>query len=258
MKKLMISILTIVCIFSTSLLSQSLQEVPEAAKLYNAGRADKKLGQIRPAIEKFEAAMKLSDDYRIFYQLGVSYKSLNETEKAIEYLNKCIEAKADFFAPYNSLGSIYYISQNYKKALDAYRNYEKYAPVKYKDKAKEQLTKTLHALGVQAKSDGKFQDAVKLFEEAVSLNDYEPSFYALSEIYNDLQQFEKAIEAADKAINSRQKGSSIPKGAPYFYKGMAFKGLNNIDKARENLEIAKKDRNKDLRRNAEIELDKLR
>ena len=46
------------------------------------------------------------------------------------------------------------------------------------------------------------------------------------------------LDAAENALKYREKKSKVPQGAAYFYKGMAYKGLNNTAQAKENFKIA--------------------
>ena len=75
--------------------------------------------------------------------------------------------------------------------------------------------------------------------EAVKNYKYDSAYLALAEIYNDLGKYSQALTAADNAINNRKK---ISKGAGYYYKGLAFKGLDNKTKAIENFKISVKDK----------------
>jgi len=52
----------------------------------------------------------------------------------------------------------------------------------------------------------------------------------LSQAYNEIGEYDKAIEAADKALNNRK---NVSKGGPLYYKGLAFKGKGDIEKAKE-------------------------
>ncbi|MEO0097704.1 MAG: tetratricopeptide repeat protein [candidate division WOR-3 bacterium] len=50
----------------------------------------------KEAIEVFKEALKIKEDYLIYYQLGIAYEGLNEIDKAKEMYRKSLELKPDF------------------------------------------------------------------------------------------------------------------------------------------------------------------
>ena len=92
--------------------------------------------------------------------------------------------------------------------------------------------------------------------EAVNNYNYDAAYLTLAEIYVELGKYDKSLSAADNAINYRTSKSKISKGAPYYYKGLAFKGKDEVDKAKENFQIASKD--KQYKSSSEYELKNLK
>ena len=137
------------------------------------------------------------------------------------------------------MGGIYYAKGEYQTAADNFAKFKETTDNnKQKDMAEKYISLSYTKLGVDAKQNGNFKEAESYLQKAVANYNYDAAFLALAETYAETAQFEKAIEAADKAINHRDK---ISKGAPYYYKGRAFQGLDNKEKALENYKISAQD-----------------
>jgi tetratricopeptide (TPR) repeat protein len=239
-----VSLFSIVLFLSISLFAQG-QMDPEAGKLFNEGNQNYKSGNYEGALASYNNALKTSSDYRIFYQKGVTLLKLRKYNEAEEAINKCIEAKPDYVTGYKGLGVAYYASGKYDKAVEAYKKYGELS-TKAKDKkaANEYVARAYTKLGEAAKADGKQQQAIEYFNQAVASSPFDAAYLLLAEVYVDNQMYDKALEAADKALNYRQK---IPKGGPLYFKGKAFLGKGEIEKAKEAFNAGKKDKNyKDL------------
>lgn len=219
--------------------AQSLDDSKEAAEAYNEGNAMRKAGNYSGALEKYDLALKTSKDHRIYYQKGIVLKSLNKYDEAEKAFQKCVEAQPDFALAYNSLGGVYFADGKYQEAIDSFEKFKELADKKsHKDKADEYIARSYAKLGLAAKNDGKFDAAVSNLTKAVEHFNYDAAYLALAQVYVENGNYDGALEAADKAANYRK---SIPKGGPYYFKGLAFKNKNDKQKAIENFEIAKKD-----------------
>jgi len=240
-------------IFATLIGAQTLDEAPESAKLYNEGNKLRKSGDYNGAVQKYDEALSGSNDYRIFYQKGVTYKKLRNYKEAEASFLKCIEVKPDFDIVYNGLGGTYFALGKYDKAVETFIKFEELSTKpKLKKKANEYIARAFTKLGMSAKSDGNFDVAVNKLSSAVKYHPLDAAYLALAEVYVDKGEYDKALTAADQAINNRKK---ISKGAAYYYKGLAFKGKEDKVKAKENFEIAVKDRK--YKSNSEYELKNL-
>ncbi len=236
MKRLLVLIFFIAISF---LNAQTLEENADAAKLYNEGNSLRKAGSYNEAIAKYEEAAKHATDYRIFYQLGVTLKKQREFKKAEDALKKCLEANDKFAVGYNGLGGVYFSEGKYQEAVDAFKKFDELTEKNdQKAKAKQSIASAYTKLGINAKNDGKREKAVEFLTAAVEASNYDAAYLTLAEIQVELANYDKALEAADKAINYRK---SIPKGAAYYFKGMAFKGKKENAKAIENFKTAMKD-----------------
>ncbi len=235
MKKLL-ALLSITIIF----ISINAQEMdPEAATAYNEGNKMLKAGNYSGAVEKYDAALQTTEDYRVYYQKGVALKKLRKFDEAIAAYNAALESNSSFAPSYNGLGGIYYSRGEYQTAADYFTQFKNATDKdNYKKTADKYISLAYTKLGVEAKQNGDFQSAETYLMKAVENYDYDAAYLALAETYVETAQFEKALSAADNAINHRDK---ISRGAPYYYKARAFQGMNNNAKAIENYKVSVQD-----------------
>ncbi len=252
MNKLSISVISLFLFFSSILFGQEMNQ--EAAPIYNEGNKLIKSGQFNGAIEKYDAAIAIQAHPNMYYQKSIAEKKLRKFEDAEKSLLKCVELNPDFVAAYSGLGTTYYSLKKYQLAVDNFKKFlEKTDNEKSKAKIKKFIGLSYTQLGQQAKRDGKHKQAINYLNEAVKNYKYDSAYLALAEIYIELGKYHDALSAADNAINNRKK---ISKGAGYYYKGLAFKGLDDKEKARENFKISVKD--KTYKASSEYELKQLK
>ncbi len=243
MKKIVLFIFATFLLFSTNAFAQNAEMDKEAAILYNQGNKQKKSGNVDGALESYKKALEISKDYRIYYQLSSVYKKKRKFEQAEAALNSCLELKPDFYTAYNSLGTTYYSWGKYDKAIENFKKFkENVKEAKLKKRASKYIGLAYTKLGETALQDKNYAKAEEYLKLAVSNYNYDAAYLKLADLYVELGKYDEALKAADNAINYRGKKSKIPKGAPYFYKGMAFKGLKDKEKAKENFKIASSDK----------------
>ena len=237
MKRLFFGIFLI--ILTVSLNAQSLDDNADAAKLYNDGNKLTKSGNYLGAVEKYNEALKSVKDYRVFYQKGVTLKKLNKNGEAEEAFLKCAEANPKFDLAYNGLGGAYFADGKYLEAADAFKKFEQLTTkAKLKTQAKEYRARALTKLSTEAKADGKYDKAIEYLNEAVNDFKFDAAYLLLAEIYVETQKYTDALTAADNAWNNRK---TITKGAPLYYKGKAFKGMQDLAKAKDAFNAGKAD-----------------
>lgn len=237
MKKLISTIGVLFLLISIN--AQNAEMDPEAAKAYNEGNKMLKAGNYNGAVEKYDAALQTSEDYRIYYQKGVALKKLRKFDEAIQAYQSALESNPNFGASYNGLGGIYYSQGQYQKAAEQFVQFKNSTDKdSHKRTADKYISLSYTKLGVEAKQNGDYRSAENHLLRAVENYNYDAAYLALAETYVETAQFEKALRAADNAINHRDK---ISRGAPYYYKGRAFQELNDNQKAIENYKIAVQD-----------------
>lgn len=228
------------------------QQKNDADKLYNEGNSLFRAGNFSGAIEKYKAALAIAKDFKYHYQLGLSYKNSRQMDQAIASLEEAVRVKNDFAIGHNALGGTYLAGGVYDKSIEAFKQALKYNPSL--DHSKKGIEEA-YAGKIQELSDaGKFTDAGNMSDEALATYKENPKLYLLAaRVYNRLEQPQKAVDAAEKAISLKKKGG---KGAEYFEIGIAYKRMKDFAKAREAFNEARKD--PQYGRNAQYELDGLK
>lgn len=226
-------------IFLSQLLLNAQEMPPEVAKAYNEGNKFLKSGQYDNAVKKYQEALKTSKDYRIYYQLGVALKKLNKLDEAEEAFKSSIESNPNFDIAYNGLGGTYFQKGKFLEAVESFKKLEQLTKQKtMKEQAQLNIARSYVKLAESSKKDGNFQKAIEYLNEAIKYNELDAAYVLLSATYYENGDYDKAIEAADKVLNMK---TTNLKGAAYYYKGLAFKKKDDITKAKENFELAKRD-----------------
>ncbi|MEG8945881.1 tetratricopeptide repeat protein [Rosettibacter firmus] len=212
---------------------------PEAAKAYNEGNQFLKSGNYDEAVKKYKEALNHSKDYRIYYQLGVTLKKQNKLDEAEAAFKSSIESNPNFDLAYNGLGGTYFQAGKYQEAVESFKKFEQLTKQKaIKEQAQLNIARSYVKLAEANKKDGNYQKAIENLNEAIKYNKLDAAYVLLATTYYENGDYDKAIENADIVINMK---TTKLKGAAYYYKGLAFKQKNDITKAKENFELAKRD-----------------
>lgn len=223
--------------------SQEAEMNVEAAKLYNEGNKLMKAGNYNGALENYNKALNIDKDYRIYYQMSSVFKKQRNFEKAEDALKKCVELNSNFSTAYNAIGINYYAWEKFDLAIENFSKFKELSKEKkYKEQAEKYIGLSYTKLGESALRDKNYEKAAEYLNNAVSNYQYDAAYLKLADLYVETAKYDEALKAADNAINHRGTKSETPKGAAYFYKALAFKGLNQIEKAKENFKIASSDK----------------
>src|SRR5210317_902671 len=184
MKKVLLFAFSFALIFSISTFAQSAEMDNEAAKLYNVGNSQKKSGNFAGALESYQKALKISQDYRIYYQLSAVYKKQRKYQFAEEALLSCIKLNPDFSLAYNSLGTTYYSWGKYEKAVENFKIFEeKVDDKKLEQRASKYIGLAYTKLGENALKDRNYEEAEKQFLNAVTHYNYDAAYLKLADVY---------------------------------------------------------------------------
>ncbi len=212
---------------------------PDAAKLYNAGNKMMKEGNYDAALKNYNDALKIEKDFRIYYQRGVAFIKNGNLDSAKASYEACIKLKPDFVAAYNALGSVYFAMGKYQ---DAATNFEKVLPDlknnSDKDKIKKNLSLVYAKLASEYNNDNNPKKAVEALKKAISYSNYDAAYLELAKTYSDLGKYDESLDAAQNALKYR---TTIGKGGPYYYMGVAYKNKGDKEKAKEMFDKAKAD-----------------
>jgi tetratricopeptide (TPR) repeat protein len=227
---------------------------PDAGKLYNDGNQKLKAGNYTGAVESYDKALAIDKDYRIYYQEGIALKKLGKLDDAKNSFESSLKTKPDFDAAYNALGGVYFSMRNYEKAVE---NFEKVVETTKNNNIKSAVKKNLAIayakMGNDAITEGNSKEGIDYLQKAVSNDNYDAAYLSLAKIYSETGEWDNAISAAENALKYR---STIGKGGPYYYMGVAYKGKGDNDKAKDMFGQAKADPT--YKKTAEYELSALK
>lgn len=254
MKKNRGFLFTLFFLFSISTFAQSADMPAEAAKAYNEGNKLYKSGNYDGAVQQYKEALKIANDHRIYYQLGVTLKKQGKLADSESAFNEAIKINPNFDLAYNGLGGTYFQDGKFAEAVESFKKFEELTKQKsLKDQAKEYIARSLVKLGEQYKKDGNYPKALESLNEAIKYKQLDAAFILLATTYYENADYDKTLSTVEQVIS--MKTTSL-RGAAYYYKGMAYKQKQDITKAKENFELAKKD--PQYKRLAEYELNLLK
>jgi tetratricopeptide (TPR) repeat protein len=210
---------------------------PDAAKLFNAGNKLLKSGNYMGAVEEYDKALAIEKDYRTYYQKGMALKKVNKYDDAKDAFESCLKSNSNFEAGYNALGGVYFALRRYQEAAD---NFEKVIE-NTKDPKVKKMGQENYALAYTELGTNETENSAKAIgylQKAIAANNYDVAYLALAKIYSENGDYDKSLEAAENALKHR---TSISKGGPYYYMGLAYKSKGDIKKAKEMFAQAKKD-----------------
>ena len=92
MKKLLSIVLCIFLVFVTTIVAQTPEMDNNAKAAYNEGNKLMKAGDYQGAVAKYDEALQISKDYRIYYQKGVTLKKLRNFAKRIGIARYVVES----------------------------------------------------------------------------------------------------------------------------------------------------------------------
>jgi tetratricopeptide (TPR) repeat protein len=169
---------------------------PAAAVLYNEGNKLLKAGSFKEAIVKYDSALIIVQDYRIYNGKGIAYTRAKELDSAIVNYEKAISMSTDSSVTLS---------------------------------AKKNVSIAYYMLG-NAISKKNNKKGLEYLQKAVENDSLDIAYLSLARVYSELSQFDKTLEAAENALKYKSK---ISEAGPYYYMGLAYKGKKDTKKAKE-------------------------
>ena len=231
--------LSVLLFLSISILGFAQEMKPEAGKLYNEGNALLKDGNVNEAISKYDAALQIEKDYRIYYQKGVALKKADKLADSKVAFEECLKLNSGFEGALNALGGVYFSMGNYTAAIE---NFEKVlnsnASSSVKTKVKKNISLAYAKLGKESLAGGDSNKGIEYLKKSVENDNYDAAYLSLAKVYSETGKYDESIAAAQNALKYRSK---ITKGGPYYYIGISYKGKGDVTKAKENFKLASAD-----------------
>jgi tetratricopeptide (TPR) repeat protein len=213
---------------------------PDAAKLYNEGNQKMKEGNFSAAIQLYDKALKIQNDYRILYQKGIAHRKMNQLDQAYNELIEVAKLKPDFDLVYNALGTLEYTRGNYQESVNHFlKTLELTKNTQLKSQVQKNISLSYLKLSDAQLKNAEYDKAIENLKKSVQYDDKNDAAYlALARAYVEIGKYEEAIKAADDALKFRKK---IPLGGIYYYKGLALKNLGKLNEAQVAFQEGKKD-----------------
>lgn len=265
-----------VVLFAVSVVSAQDAEMDnDTKKLYNEGIQLMKSGQYQKAVDAFNDALKNSNDYRIYQQKGTALqkaaKNANSAnrdkilQQSIDAFKGTFQTKPDYDLAHFKIAASYFQMEQYEQAI---AEFEKTIAITNNNKVKQYATKNMELAKEKlaypklveantALSNKRFQEAINSFIEVLQISNSDAAYLGLADAYSEMAEWEKALEAAKNAVAYT---SDIPRGAPYYFMGLAFNRMGNVERAVENYQKCiddKSSKNKGYRDRAQHDLEKL-
>lgn len=161
---------------------------------------------------------KIPDDIESLLILAeISFKD-KKYEKTIEFCNKVIKLKPNFYDVLLNMGIAYNEWGKHEKAIECFEKILKIKPDDYR---------TLHVMGSTYRDAKNFDKALEYYDKALEINpgDYD-LIYNMGSIYENLKDYDKAIEYYKRAL-SIKPDSAIT----YNTLGVTYIKMNDYDKA---------------------------
>ena len=138
-------------------------------------------------------------------------------------------------------------ADNFEKVLEAAKDNT------IKEKIKQNLALVYAKMGEEASNDNDVKKAIEEYTKATNLSNYDAAYLALAKAYSSVGDYDKCLTAAENALKYK---STISKGGPYYYMGVAYKNKGEKVKAKDMFDKAKTDPT--YKKLAEYELTALR
>ncbi len=236
--KSLIGIIVILLFFNLNAFGQEMN--PEAAKLYNEGNQKMKEGNYSAAIQLYDKALQIQEDYRILYQKGIAHRRMNQLDEAYKNLTKVISIKPEFDLAYNALGTLEYSRKNYQASINNFlKTLELTKNLQLKSQVQKNISLSYLKLADEQLSSFEPDKAIESLKNALKYDEKNDAAYlALARAFVESGKYNEALSAADNALKYRKK---VSKGGILYYKGLALKNLGKLQDAKLAFEEGRKD-----------------
>ena len=167
--------------------SLSKEQIDSVMSLYNAGKIEKAILEIKSLNEQFPNVPLL------FNILGACYKSIGETEGALKMFETATKIKVDYSEAHFNAGVVRQELGRFDAAIESYKNVVAIKP-DYFD--------AHNNLGIVYLEAKEFDNAINHFNLAINYKkDFAEAYNNLGNLYSMMGSFKEATECYQKAIN---------------------------------------------------------
>uniref|UniRef100_A0A670YDR4 dolichyl-phosphate-mannose--protein mannosyltransferase n=1 Tax=Pseudonaja textilis TaxID=8673 RepID=A0A670YDR4_PSETE len=207
-----------------------IKNCPESSDLHNNyGVFLVDTGSPETAVSHYQKAIEFSPGHHVaMVNLGRLYRSLGQNKDAEVWYKRALKVarKVEILSP---LGALYYNTGRYEDALKIYREAASLQPSNKETRLA--LAQVLTTIGQAKEAEQMLSHIVTEGTECLEC------YRLLSAIYSKQENYNKALEAIDKALQLKPKDPKIISEL-FFTKGNQLREQNHLDKAFESYKVS--------------------
>ncbi|MCF8365410.1 MAG: tetratricopeptide repeat protein [Bacteroidales bacterium] len=217
---------------------------------YKIGVSDYKEKKIEKAIGEFEKAIEMGEKYndpetvsraketipKLYYSQGNDFYSSDKFEDALASFSKAAEMAPDYSRAFWGLGLVYNKMDETKKMKESFEKARELAKAEGDEKMEDKIIKTakkyLQASGAKKLQAQDWSGALVCLDASLSFDpENADNYYYISLANNGLNNWDAAVEAANRGIELSADKNVEYKAKFYYELGNALKGKGDNSNA---------------------------
>jgi tetratricopeptide (TPR) repeat protein len=177
-----------------SFYERTLRFAPYSTGVYNnLGVSYNSIGDRERAVELFKKAIDLDPEREsAYFNLGNVYKEISEDRKAIDAYKKAIEIRPDYAMAYNNMGFVYGLMGEDEEAVESFRKAIEISPNR---------AHAYHNLANTYRKIGDLDEAINQYQRTIEIDAERTGAYrSLIEIYQEEKKYDKAVLICERLI----------------------------------------------------------
>jgi len=199
---------------------KAIDDYIHALSILNLEYGNVDIDKINMEIEKYNQKRKpenkitLSSISDLYNFIGLTFRGMNNTDKALFNYNIAITIDPKNYRAYNNIGFLYYDQKEYEPAIENYN-----MAIKYNEKYAEAFNNR----GVAKSRTGDKKAAEEDYKEAIKHNNkFADPWFNLGILYFHNGKYKEAISVTKKAVKINNKWALA-----YFNLGVAYANVGN-------------------------------
>jgi tetratricopeptide (TPR) repeat protein len=182
------------------------------------------LKQHQPSLQTIDKILKIDpQNGDAFLLLGLNFKELGDTKRAINSFQTAVEQKPDLLDAWINLGQMSDAQKNYPKAMQYFDTALRIDSFNIE---------TLHAKAISQNNQKKYKEAIDTYKKINTINpDYSAAYFNIGMIYLGQDSLQKARQFFDITVKTDPLYN-----LGYFYRGKAAEKMGDKKAARADYE----------------------